>query len=148
MSVEEHKALVQRLVDLWNTGDLAGFDACLAADYANRDPHNPETTDRASYTRWAATLRAAFPDLRVTAESMIGEGDRVAKAWTCTGTHRGEYLGVAPTGRRTTWRGVTLYRFAGGKVAECIWYADALGLLQQLGVTSLPAAPAAVGAAR
>ena len=148
MSVQANKALVQRLVDLWNTGDLAGFDDCLAADYANRDPHNPETTDRASYTRWAAALCAAFPDLRVTAEDLIGEDDRVAKAWSCTGTHRGEYLGVAPTGRRLTWHGVTLYRLADGKVAECIWHADALGLLQQLGVTALPSAPAAVGAAR
>ena len=148
MSVQEHKALVQRLVDLWNAGDLAGFDDCLAADYANRDPYNPEATDVASYKRWAAALRAAFPDLRVTAEDVIGEGDRVSKSWSCTGTHRGEYLGAAPTGQRMTWRGVTIYRFAGGKVAECIWYADALGLLQQLGVISLPTAPAAVGAAR
>jgi steroid delta-isomerase-like uncharacterized protein len=148
MSMEQNKALVQRVVDLWNAGDLAALDACLAADYANRDPNNPDVTDLASYKAWAAAARAAFPDLRVTVEDLIGEGDRVAKYWSFAATHRGEFLGAAPTGRRITWSGITIYRLAGGRVAECIWRTDALGLLQQLGVVALPTAPVATAAAR
>jgi predicted ester cyclase len=108
MSVQDNKAMVQRLVDLWNTGNLAGLDECLAADYANRDPNNPEVTGLPSYKRWAAAARAAFPDLRVRVEDLIGEGDRVTKLWSFAATHRGEFLGAAPTGRRITWSGITI----------------------------------------
>jgi steroid delta-isomerase-like uncharacterized protein len=148
MSVQEHKALVQHVADLWNAGDLAALDACFTADYANRDPNNPGVTDLAGYKRWAAAARAAFPDLQITIEALIAEGDRVAKYWSFVATHQGAFAGAAPTGKRVTWSGITLYRFVGGKAAECIWRTDALGLLQQLGVVSVPTAPVAVGAAR
>ena len=63
-------------------------------------------------------------------------------------THRGEFAGVAPTGKRVTWSGVTIYRIVGGKAAECIWRTDALGLMLQLGAVALATAPVAVGAVR
>ena len=68
----------------------------------HRDPNNPDVTDRTSYKRWAAAARAAFPDLTVTINDLIAEDDRVAKLWSLTATHKGEYLGIAPTGRRVT----------------------------------------------
>jgi steroid delta-isomerase-like uncharacterized protein len=148
MSLQENKALVRHIADLWNAGDLAALDAHFTPDYVNRDPNNPEATDFASYKRWAAAARAAFPDMQITIEDLIAEGDRVAKYWSFVATHQGEYAGAAPTGKLVTWSGVTIYRIVGGKAAECIWRTDALGLLQQLGVVSLLAAPEAVGAAR
>ncbi len=148
MSVQENKALVRHIAELWNAGDLAALDACFTADYANRDPNNPEVTDLAGYKRWAAAAPAAVPHLQVTIEDMIGEGDRVAKYWSFVATHRGEFAGAAPTGKRVTWSGVTIYRIVGGKAAECIWRTDALGLMLQLGAVSLATAPVAVGAAR
>jgi steroid delta-isomerase-like uncharacterized protein len=148
MSLQENKALVRHVADLWNAGDLAALDANFTPDYVNRDPNNPEVTDFAGYKRWATAARAAFPDMQITIEDLIAEGDRVAKYWSFVATHRGEYAGAAPTGKLVTWSGVTIYRIVGGKAAECIWRTDALGLLQQLGVVSLLAAPEAVGAAR
>jgi steroid delta-isomerase-like uncharacterized protein len=146
--VQENKALVRHIAELWNAGDLAALDAHFTADYANRDPNNPEVTDLAGYKRWAAAARAAFPDLQITIEDLIGEGDRVAKYWSFVATHRGEFAGAAPTGKRVTWSGITLYRIVGGKAAECIWRTDALGLMLQLGAVSLATAPGAVGAPR
>ena len=99
-----------------------------------------------SPVRPAAAARAAFPDLTVTINDLIAEDDRVAKLWSLTATHKGEYLGIAPTGRRVTWSGITIYRVRAGKVVECIWRTDALGLLQQLGVISMTTEPP-VGAA-
>jgi steroid delta-isomerase-like uncharacterized protein len=137
MGNEDAKAVVRQVVDDWNRGDLDALDAHLAPDYVNRDPNNPEVTDFGSYKRWAATARAAFPDLWVTIEDLIGEGDKVTKLWSFEATHRGAYLGIPPTGKRVTWSGITIYRIAGGRVAECIWRTDALGLLQQLGAVTL-----------
>jgi predicted ester cyclase len=138
MGTESAKALVRQVVDDWNRGDLDALDEHLDPAYVNRDPNNPEVTDLPSYKRWAAAARAAFPDLRVTIDDLIAEGDRVAKLWSFEATHRGEFLGIAPTGQRVTWSGITIYRVTGDKVAECIWRTDALGLLQQLGAIPAP----------
>jgi predicted ester cyclase len=139
MSTESAKALVRQVVDDWNKADLDALDEHLdPATYVNRDPNNPDVTDFASYKRWAAAARTAFPDLRVTIDDLIAEGDKVAKLWSFEGTHEGEFMGLAPTGKRITWSGITIYRVSGDRVVECIWRTDALGLLQQLG--AIPAA--------
>ena len=146
MDTELTKGVVRQVVDDWNRGDLDALDEHLDPEYVHRDPNNPDVTDRTSYKRWAAAARTAFPDLTVTINDLIAEDDRVAKLWSLTATHKGEYLGIAPTGRRVTWSGITIYRVRAGKVVECIWRTDALGLLQQLGVISMTTEPP-VGAA-
>jgi predicted ester cyclase len=139
MSTESAKALVRQVVDDWNKADLDALDEHLdPATYVNRDPNNPEVTDFAGYKRWAAASRTAFPDLHVTIDDLIAEGDKVAKLWSFEATHEGEFLGMAPTGKHITWSGITIYRVSGDRVVECIWRTDALGLLQQLG--AIPAA--------
>jgi len=80
----------------------------------------------------------AFPDLRVTLEDVIPAGDKVVVRWTDRGTHQGEFLGVAPTGRRVTTTGITIFRFAGGKVVEQWTNWDTLSLMSQLGVRGGP----------
>jgi len=81
-----------------------------------------------------AALRAAFPDFQLTIEDLIAEGDKVVLHWTARGTHKGEFMGIAPTGKQATVTGLSISRFAGGRIVELreIW--DRLGLLQQLGV--------------
>lgn len=139
MRTESAKALVRQVVDDWNKADLDALDEHLdPATYVNRDPNSPQVTDFASYKRWAAAARAAFPDLHVTIDDLIAEGDKVAKLWSFEATYEGEFLGMAPTGKRITWSGITIYRVSGDRVVECIWRTDALGLLQQLG--AMPAA--------
>ena len=146
MSLQDHKAIVRRVVDVWNERNLAAIDEYLAPDYVNRDSSNPEVRDLPSYKRWAAAALVAFPDFHVTVDDLIAEGDQVVKLWTFRATHQGEFLAHAPTGRQVMWTGITLYRLAGVKVVECVWRHDALGLLQQLGALPALGQPATTAA--
>lgn len=76
---------------------------------------------------------AAFPDLRVTVDEVVVEGDLVAVAWTAEGTHQGEFYGIPATGRTAQWEGLDLMRFECGKIVEVWIAADALGLHEQIG---------------
>jgi predicted ester cyclase len=78
--------------------------------------------------------RGAFPDARVTVEDQIAEGDKVVDRWTATGTPTGDLMSVPPTGRRIEVSGITISRFAGGKIVEDWYQGDDLGMMQQLGV--------------
>ncbi len=77
-------------------------------------------------------LRAAFPDLRLTVEEMVSEGDKVSVRCTARGTHQGEFWGVPPTGSRVAWEVISIVRLAGGKIAERWSQSDVAGLRQQL----------------
>jgi predicted ester cyclase len=77
----------------------------------------------------------AFPDIQVTAEDVFAEGEKVALRWSAQGTHRGEMMGIAPTGKQVTMTGQAIYRITGGKIEEAWSHGDALGMLQQFGVT-------------
>jgi steroid delta-isomerase-like uncharacterized protein len=139
MSTEELKAIVRRDVEeFWNARNLAKVDEFFAPTYANHEPNAPQVRDLAAFKQYAAALFAAFPDLHVTIEDMVAEGDQVAKRYSITGTHRGEWLGLPPTGKPATITGITIYRIADGKIVECWWSYDALGMLQQLGVIPVP----------
>ena len=77
-------------------------------------------------------LRAAFPDLRLTVEEMVAEGDRVSVRFTARGTHQGEFWGAPPTGSRVAWEVISIVRLAGGKIAERWSQSGVAGLRQQL----------------
>ncbi len=83
-------------------------------------------------------FRSAFPDLHFTVEDMIAEGDKVASRYTARGTHRGELMGLPPTGRGVTEVGIMISRLAEGKLVEDWHSPDNLGLIQQLGVVTFP----------
>jgi steroid delta-isomerase-like uncharacterized protein len=75
----------------------------------------------------------AFPDLRMTVEDQVAEGDRVVSRWRAEGTHRGELMGIPPSENRISVEGITIDRFEDGKIVEAWDNADMLGMLQQLG---------------
>jgi hypothetical protein len=79
-----------------------------------------------------ARLLAAFPDLVVTIEGQMADGDQVITRWTLEGTHRGEWREISPTGRRVRMMGITIFRLAGDRIVESWETADELGLLQQI----------------
>jgi predicted ester cyclase len=81
---------------------------------------------------WPVLLRA-YPDLRVTVEDLIEEGDKVVARNTVTGTHQGEYLGIAPTGRSVTYKEIFICRFVDGRIAEIWGVVDVFSQLKQLG---------------
>ena len=83
--------------------------------------------------------RAAYPDTRLAIGEMIAEGDLVAMTWTATGTHQGELMGIAPTGRSVTVTGMGVDRISGGQIVESWANYDALGMLAQLGAIPAPA---------
>jgi steroid delta-isomerase-like uncharacterized protein len=140
MSAEEHKALVRRFVDeFWSGGNLAAADELMAPDAI---VHEPVSGTPADLKPVARALRAAFPDWHSTVEEMIVEGDRVAERWTGTGTHRGDWQGIAATGKRVAVPGVVFYRIANGKIVEFRGQFDRMTLMQQLGAIPGPNAPA------
>ncbi len=133
MTVEENKAIVRRWGEAFNKKDLAAVDEIFAAKY---DGHTPgaELNSPESVKELLTVLFTAFPDLHMTVEDLIAEGDKVVIRFTSTGTHQGEYLGIAPTGKQVTGTGIAIYRIVGGKVVEEWAERDTLGMMQQLGV--------------
>ena len=136
MSVEENKELVRRFYEkVWNLGETDFAFEVFAYDYVRHDFRKTDALPGpAGQKKIADDFRAAFPDLEMTVDFMIGEGDFVAGRWTATGTHTGSWGGVEPTGRRVKFSAVNLYRFEDGKVAEIWNRGDDLGLMEQLGV--------------
>ena len=133
---ENNKAIVRRLFDeLWNKGNLSLADQLFTPNYTHHDSSSPDFGHGPESERKRATLyRTAFPDLRLTIEDLIAEGDTVMARWSCHGTHKGDLNGIAPTGKQFTISGVTTARFLNGKLAEGYVNWDALGMMQQLGV--------------
>lgn len=130
----ENKAIVERLVELWNTGDLSIADDIFASDFVNHDPNRANVTDLESCKGWIVENRTAFPDFHAEVQDMIAEGDKVASRWTVSGTHKGEYSGVPPTSVQVTVTGMSIHRLDGARIVEVWWSYDMLGLLQQLAV--------------
>lgn len=133
---EHNKAIVRRLVEeLWNKGNLSVADELFAPNYEHHDASTLDFGRGPESEKKRATLyRTAFPDIRLTIEDIIAEGETVMTRWSCRGTHKGDLSGIAPTGKQINISGVTIARLANGKLAEGWVNWDALGLMQQLGV--------------
>jgi steroid delta-isomerase-like uncharacterized protein len=133
---QENRAVVRRLFDeVWNKGNLSVADELFAPNYAHHDASTPDVGHGPEGEKKRATLyRTAFPDLQLMTEDMISEGETVVIRWSCQGTHKGDLSGIAPTGKRINLTGVSIARFAGGKMVEGWVSWDALGMFQQLGV--------------
>jgi steroid delta-isomerase-like uncharacterized protein len=135
VSVEENKAVVRRwFEELFNAGNLEVADEIIAADHVNHDPTLPDIPTGPEGQKQVVNLyRGAFTNAHISVEDQLAEGDRVATRWTGSGTHQGEFMGVAPTGNQVTITGITIYRVSGGKIAESWTNYDALGMMQQIG---------------
>jgi len=131
---EANKAIVLRVVELWNTGDLSIADEIFAADFVNHDPSLPEVTDLESLKGFLVVSRTATPDQHIVVEDMVAEGDKVAVRLAAIGTHTGEFMGIPPTGVQVTNTRIIIFRFADGKIVEAWENYDMLGVLQQIGV--------------
>jgi predicted ester cyclase len=84
------------------------------------------------------TLRTAFPDLRLTVDDMVAEGDKVVDRFMARGTHQGELFGIAATGKQVAWLGIAIHRIVGGQLVETWASPDTLGLMRQLGAVPTP----------
>ena len=121
--------------EIFGAGNYDLADELVAADAKGHDPALPEVTVGPEGLKQAARgYRNAFPDLKLTVEQVVAEGDYVATRWSARGTHKGELFGIAATGKQSTVTGITIDRWLNGKVVESWTNWDTLGLLQQLGV--------------
>jgi steroid delta-isomerase-like uncharacterized protein len=136
MSTEAQlKDAYRRIIDAISRGDADGLDELIAPDVVDHNPIPDQAPGRDGFKQWMVAARTAFPDIRGTVEEVIAEGDRVAARMTWQGTHRGEFMGVGPTGNRVSFSAFHLVRFSQDRAAEWWGTADLLGALQQLGAT-------------
>jgi ketosteroid isomerase-like protein len=145
---EQNKTNVRRLFEeLWSKGNLSVADELIAPTHEHHDPSMPDLGRGPEAEKKRVTLyRNAFPDLRFTIEDVIAEGETVMARYSVRGTHKGDLSGIAPTGKQATVSGMSIVRFAGGKMVEGWANWDALGLMQQLGVVPELAKAKAVAA--
>jgi predicted ester cyclase len=139
MSVRNYRASVEDARKKFNAGDVQGYVESLYAPDAfihYLPPGLPQGWQGAKL--FYASFTAAFPDAQLTFDDIITEGDWVAIRYHVEMTHRGEFQGIPPTGKRVTITGITILRFADGQVVERWSESDFLGLLQQLGVIPAP----------
>lgn len=145
---EANKALVRRFIEeIINQGNLALADEIIASEFRHLAPHTPELRGPDGLKQFATAIRTAFPDNHCRIDELTAEADRVVCRWTATGTHRGDWMGISPTGKRGTCTGSTRFRIASGKILEQFIEWDLLGLGQQLGAVP-PLGQAAATAAR
>ena len=138
MPKDTNIAAQERFAEGVNTGNLDVFDEVVAPGVMDHDPAPEQGPGPQGFKDMFRTMRDAFPDLQVTPEHMTATEDDVALAYTITGTHQGDFLGVAPTGRKVTARGVQIGRFENGRLAERWGSSDQLAILQQLGAEPQP----------
>jgi len=139
MSKEDNLAVQQKFGGAVNSGDLEQLRDLIAQDVVDHDPAPDQGAGPEGYIRLFASLRTSFPDLAVSVDTLVMDEDKIAIAYTLTGTQKGEFLGVAPTGRKVRARGVQIARFQGGKMVERWGSSDQLGILQQIGARATTA---------
>ena len=143
MSAEENKATLRRVPDeVFNKGNLDAVDELFTPDYVYHDPGVPGGELRGTEAfkeQWVSMFRTAFPDLQLTIEDQVAEGDKVVSRYTAQGTHQGELMGIPPTNNPVQIMGMIISRFSEeGKIAEEWNLSDTLGMMQQLGAVPAP----------
>ncbi|MEV4623346.1 ester cyclase [Asanoa sp. NPDC049573] len=141
MSTEEeatNKETFKRFQNVTNTHDpeliSRTFDEIVKPDVRIRTPLPVKSSGAEALKEVFRMLHQVFPDLAVTVEDLVAEGDKVAGRNSVTGTHQGEYMGVAPTGRTIAYNEIFIFRFEGGRIAETWGVVDVFAQLKQLGV--------------
>ncbi len=139
MSTEDNKATVGRFFEeVYNQGKVAVVDELCVPNFQYHEPGISDVHGREDLKRYVTAIRSAFPDLRVTIEDEITEGEQVVTRWMARGTNTGEFVFATmrfpATGKQVAMTGIDITRFAGGKAVEIWEQPDNLGLLQQLGV--------------
>jgi len=130
VSLEENKAIVRKAIEALNRQDLSLVDDLTEPRYYDHIVKQ----DLAIAKRSLTILSKGFPDYHYTIEDIIAEGDKVCVRVTFTGTHTGEYLGFAPTGKKISYKSVTIKRVVDGKMVEGWTVNDLLDFFKQLGI--------------
>jgi len=136
---EATRALVQHLFDVWNTGATDEIDELYAEDYvADYRPHAPLRRGREGIRDMIRRAHTTFPDYHEELEELIAEGDKVVVRLTVTGTQRGWWGPLPPTGKKVRFEEILILRVRDGQVVAQRGIADSLTALRQLGVIPMP----------
>ena len=134
MSLEENKAKIRLIHDeVINKGNMSIIDELVSVNIVDHGIPLEVPNGVDGMKQMVTTFRTAFPDINLTREDMIAEGDKVVCRYTMRGTHKGELMGIAPTGKQVTLSGIEINRFEQGKLVEHWEQADMMGLMQQIG---------------
>ena len=134
MSIEKNKAAQEKFGEAITTGKLELIKDVVAQNVVEHDPAPNQGPGPQGYIDFFTTIRNAFPDFDVEVEEMVTDENHVSFAYTASGTHKGDFMGIAPTGKKAKWRGMQIGRFENGKMVERWGSSDELGILKQLGV--------------
>ena len=138
---EENKAIARRALEevFSGQGNLDVADELFAPDYVGHDPASLEDIRGPEGVKeFASMYRNAFPDVQLSVQEQVAEGNMVATRWIASGTHQGDLMGIAPTGNRVTVAGTSVERIVDGKIEETWDNYDALGMMQQIGAIPSP----------
>jgi steroid delta-isomerase-like uncharacterized protein len=138
MSTADNKATFMRFHEAANTGDIEiiskTIDKLVEPDVLFHAPVPSGATGAQALKRVWTVLLQAFPDIRLKVEDVIAEGDKVVGRTTVTGTHRGEYMGLAPTGKSVAYNEIFIFRVDNGRIAEIWGVVDVFSQMKQLGL--------------
>ena len=130
MTPEENKAVARRFFEeVWNNQNLDVVDEVFAPTVI----FNGQPMPRDAIKLLVTARRAVFPDIQVTVEDQVAEGDKVSTRRTWRATHQGTYRGITATGKPVKWTQISIVRLAEGRIVEDWPVADELSILQQLG---------------
>jgi steroid delta-isomerase-like uncharacterized protein len=142
--VTGNKQVAQRFMEeCWSKGNLKAISEFVTANCLYHDPVFPHLVAGVDSIRdHIANCRRGFPDIRITIDDTIAEGNEVVHHWTITGTHRGQFLGLPPTNKKATLSGTSIFRIRNAKIVEQWSDWNLMSLMEQLGVASAPTAQA------
>ncbi len=146
MSKQSNTATQKKMGEAINKGRLEAFHDIFAADVVDHDPAPGQGKGPEGFIQFFTGFRSAFPDLAIAVDHMVADEDNISIAYTATGTHQGNFMGIPATGKKIKVRGLQIARFENGKIAERWGSSDELGILKQIGawsevdsVTQMPA---------
>ena len=138
MSTEQIKAIKRQEYEAVNQKNLDALEEVVASDVISHPTRLGQDPGLEGVKQLFSSLYAAFPDFHIDIEDMIAEGDRIVARVTGSGTHQGEFMGIAPTGNRVEFSVIDIARIVEGKIVEHWSNSDQLGLIRQLGVAEQP----------
>lgn len=131
--IEKNKDLINvYTADFWNKHNIDAFDKYFSSDFVVHFPEGDMTAEE--YKGLCTAYFAAFPDLHITTNDLLAEGEKVVKVWTAKSTSKGDFMGIPATGKPIVVKGIEMFLIVDGKIAELWAVMDNLGMLQQLGV--------------
>lgn len=134
----ENKTIVRRLYEeVWNDRKVDVVDKLLSPSHALQEPNaSGSQIGPQVYKATVKRFHAAIPDLRFTVQEVISEGDKVVVAWILSGTHQGDFYGIAPSNKKVSVEGITIHQVKNGKILESYASWDRLGMMRQVEAVS------------